>query len=64
MVPNRAPEEPKPLNFANPSPWSALPKDVYVGTGRDEREEATTESPVGGRTGPRSTPSTTAPSRS
>ena len=35
-----------PLSFASPNPWSALPKDVYEGTGRGKREEATTESSV------------------
>ena len=52
-MPNRALEERKPLSFASPYPWSALPKEVYVGTGRDEREEATTESPVDGQDRPK-----------
>ena len=42
----KAPEEPKPLSFATPNPWSALPREVYVGKGRGMKEGATTESPV------------------
>ena len=30
-VPTKAPEEPKPLSFVTPNPWSALPREVYVG---------------------------------
>ena len=45
-MPKKAPEEPKPLSFATPNPWSALPREVYVGKGRGKKEVATTESPV------------------
>ena len=45
-MPKKAPEEPKPLSFATPNPWSALPTEVYVGKGSGKREGATTESPV------------------
>ena len=45
-MPKKAPEEPKPLSFATPNPWSALPREVYVGKGRGKKEGATTESPV------------------
>ena len=45
-MPQKAPEEPKPLSFATPNPWSALPREVYVGKGRGKKEEATRESPV------------------
>ena len=46
-MPKKAPEEPKPLSFVTPDPWSALPREVYVGKG------ATTESPVDGPDQPR-----------
>ena len=49
----KAPEEPKPLSFATPNPWSALPREVYVGKGRGEKEGATTESPVDGQDQPK-----------
>ena len=52
-VPKKAAEEPKPLSFATPNPWSALPREVYVGKGRDKKEGATTESPVDGQDQPR-----------
>ena len=42
-MPKKAPEEPKPLSFLTPDPWSALPREVYVGKGRGKKEEATTE---------------------
>ena len=45
-MPEKSPEEPKPLSFATPNPWSALPREVYVGKGRGKKEGATTESPV------------------
>ena len=45
-MPKKAPEEPKPLSFVTPNPWSALPREVYVGKGRGKKEGATTESPV------------------
>ena len=47
-MPKKAPEEPKPLSFVTPNPWSALPREVYVGKGRGKKEEGTTESPVDG----------------
>ena len=52
-VPRKAPEKPKPLSFATPKPWSALPREVYVGKGRGKKEGATTESPVDGQDQPR-----------
>ena len=52
-MPKKAPEEPKPLSFATPNPWSALPREVYVGKGRGKKEGATTESPVDGRDQPK-----------
>ena len=51
-VPKKAPEEPKPLSFATPNPWSALPREVHVGTGHGKKEGATTESPVDGQDQP------------
>ena len=52
-MPKKAPEEPKPLSFATPNPWSALPREVYVGKGRGKKEGPTTESPVDGQDQPR-----------
>ena len=52
-MPKKAPEEPKPLSFATPNPWSALPRQVYVGRGSGKKEGATTESPVDGQNQPR-----------
>ena len=52
-MPKKAPEEPKPLSFATPNPWSALPREVHVGTGRGKKEGATTESPVDGQGQPK-----------
>ena len=52
-MPKKAPEEPKPLSFATPNPWSALARDVYVGKGRGKKEGATTESPVHGQYQPK-----------
>ena len=52
-VPNKAPEEPKPLSFATPNPWSALPRAVHVGTGHGKKEGATRESPVDGQDQPK-----------
>ena len=52
-VPKKAPEEPKPLSFATPNPWSALPREVYVGKGRGKKEGATRESPVDGQDQPK-----------
>ena len=52
-VPKKAPEEPKPLSFSTPNPWSALPREVYVGKGGGRKEGATTESPVDGQDQPK-----------
>ena len=52
-MPKKAPEKPKPLSFATPNPWSALPREVYVGKGRGKKEGATTESPVDGQDQPK-----------
>ena len=52
-VPKKAPEEPKPLSFTEPNPWSALQREVYVGKGRGKKEGATTESPVDGQDQPK-----------
>ena len=53
QVPKKAPEEPKPLSFATPNPWSALPREVNVGTGHGKKEGAATESPVDGQDQPK-----------
>ena len=52
-MPKKAPEEPKPLSFATPNPWSALPREVYVGKGRGKKEGAITKSPVDGQDQPK-----------
>ena len=52
-VPKKPPDEPKPLSFATPNTWSALPREVYVGKGRGKKEGATTESPVDGQDQPK-----------
>ena len=52
-MPKKAPGEPKPLSFATPNPWSALPREAYVGKGRGKKEKATTESPVDGQDQPK-----------
>ena len=52
-MPKKAPEEPKPLSFATPNPWSALPREVHVGTGHGKKEGATTESPLDGQDQPK-----------
>ena len=52
-MPQKAPEEPKPLSFATPNPWSALPREVYVGKRRGKKEGVTTESPVDGQDQPK-----------
>ena len=52
-MPKKAPKEPKPLSFATPNPWSALPREVHVGTGHGKKEGATTESPVDGQDQPK-----------
>ena len=52
-MPKKASEEPKPLSFVSPNPWSALPREVYVDKGRGKKKGATTESPVDGQDQPR-----------
>ena len=52
-MPTKAPEEPKPLSYVTRNPWSALPREVYVGKGRGKKEGATTESPDDGQDQPR-----------
>ena len=52
-VPRKAPEEPKPLSFATPNPWRALPREVYVGKGPGKKQGATAESPVDGQDQPK-----------
>ena len=52
-MPKKAPEEPKPLSFATPKPWSALRREAYVGKGRGKKEGATTESSVDGQDQPK-----------
>ena len=52
-MPKKAPEEPKPLSFATPNPWSAVPREVHMGTGHGKKEGATTESPVDGQDQPK-----------
>ena len=51
-MPKKAPEQPKPLSFVTPNPWSALPREVYVGKGRGKNEKATMETPVDGQDQP------------
>ena len=47
MVPERALEEPRKLNFASPSPWNTLPREVHMDLGRTQTNNGeTTESPV------------------
>ena len=48
-MPKKAAKEPEPLSFVTPNPWSALPREMYVGKGRGKKEGATTESPVDGQ---------------
>ena len=52
-MPKKAPEEPKPLSFATPNPWSALPREMCVGKGGGKKDGATTESPVDWQDQPR-----------
>ena len=52
-MPKKATEEQKPLSFATPNRWSALPREVYVGKGRGKKEGATTKSPVDGQDQPK-----------
>ena len=37
-MPKKAPEEPEPLSFVTPNPWSALPREVHVGKGRGKKD--------------------------
>ena len=54
MVPKRAAEEPKKLNFASPSPWNTLPREVHMDVGRTQINDGeTTESPVDGHDQPK-----------
>ena len=54
MVPERAPEEPRKLNFASPSPWNTLPREVPMDLGRTQINDGeTTESPVDGHDQPK-----------
>ena len=54
MVSKRAPEEPKRLNFASPSPWNTLPREVHMALGRTHINYGeTTESPVDGHDQPK-----------
>ena len=52
-MPKKAPEEPKQLSLVTLNPWSALPREVYVGKERGKKEGATMESPVDGQDQPR-----------
>ena len=52
-MPKKAPEEPKPLSFVTPNPWSALPREVYVEKGSGKKEGATRKSPVDGQDQPK-----------
>ena len=54
MVPKRAPEEPRKLNFASPTPWNTLPRDVHMDLGRTQINDGeATESPVDGHNQPK-----------
>ena len=54
MVPKRALEEPRKLNFASPSPWNTLPREVHMDLGRTQINDGdTTESPVDGHDQPK-----------
>ena len=54
MVPKRAPEEPRKLNFPSPSPWNTLPREVHMDLGRTQINDGeTTESPVDGHDQPK-----------
>ena len=52
-MPKKPPEEPIPLSLATPNPWSALPREVYLGKGRGKKEGATTKSPEDGQDQPK-----------
>ena len=54
MVTKRAPEEPRKLTFASPSPWNTLPREVHMDLGRTQINDGeTTESPMDGRDQPK-----------
>ena len=54
MVPKRAPEEPKKLHPARPSPWNTLPREVHMDVARTQTNDGeTTESPVDGHDQPK-----------
>ena len=54
MVPKRALEEPKKLNFASPSPWNTLPREVHMDSDPTHLNDGeTTESPVDGHDQPK-----------
>ena len=54
MVPKRAPEEPRKLDFARPSPWNTLPREVHMNLGHKQINDGeTTESPVDGHDRPK-----------
>ena len=54
MVPKRAPEEPRQLNFASPNPWNTLPREVQMDLGPTQINDGeTTESPVDGHDQPK-----------
>ena len=54
MVPKRAPEEPRKLTFASPSPLNTLPREVHMDSGRTQINDGeTTESPVDGHDQPK-----------
>ena len=53
MVPYRAPEEPRKLNFASPGTWNTLPREVHMDLGRTQINDGeTTESSVDGHDQP------------
>ena len=54
MVPKRAPEEPRKLDFASPRPWKTLPREVLMDLGRTQKYDGeTVESPVDGHDQPK-----------
>ena len=54
MVPKRAPEAPRKLNFVSPSPWDTLPREVHMDFGRTQINHGeTTESLVDGHDQPK-----------
>ena len=54
MVPKRASKEPRKVNFASPSAWNTLPREVNMDLGRTHINDGeTTESPVDGHDQPK-----------